>query len=257
MILLHSGNEAKQRIENVVQSASGDVYRTSPGQSLLDVIDDISSWIAQSKSPQLVVVDPATAAHDDELQAYRSLRRMAKFNGVDVHLVGDTSVEEIADLIVTKDDDLIPAAPGSSAGAQIASLFRSEQMSKFERVEMDVPTWQEIKATSGCTEQEAKDKVNWLNNQAVWANNLYQVNVEFMPGERAHLIIRRLDKQAIHSWQHFHEIKNQLLGPECEAVEIYPKESQLVDEKNHYHLWGFRSPESSFGIGFRVGRKVE
>lgn len=255
MITLYTGDDAGRLAEKAIGGFSGDIYRTDKDRRIPDILDEISTWISRSGADKCIVVDPATARDDTDLEAYRALRRIAKFNGVDVHLVGDASVEETADRTVASDDDLDLHAPGSTVGAEITDLMRSERMSDFERVEMDIPTWQEIMATSNCTEREAQDKVAWLKNQAVWANNLYQVNIEFMQGGRAHIMIRRLDRQAIHNWQHFQEIKNRFLGPECEAVEVYPRVSHLVDEKHHYHLWGFRSPEDTFGIGFRVGPK--
>ena len=39
-------------------------------------------------------------------------------------------------------------------------------------------------------------------------------------------------------------------------LDLYPPESNLVDEKDHYHLWGFRRAGESFGVGFRGGRQV-
>ena len=38
-------------------------------------------------------------------------------------------------------------------------------------------------------------------------------------------------------WQDLQKIKNELVGDEFEAVEIYPKESRLKDGENSYHLW--------------------
>jgi hypothetical protein len=67
-----------------------------------------------------------------------------------------------------------------------------------------------------------------------------------------HLSICRTDKQAVHDWRAFQRIKNELAGPEWEAVEIYPAESRLVDMANQYHLWCF-----PFAIGFGFsGRAV-
>jgi hypothetical protein len=40
-----------------------------------------------------------------------------------------------------------------------------------------------------------------------------------------------------HDWRHFQRIKNELCGPEREAVEIYPAESRLVDTANEFWLW--------------------
>ena len=47
------------------------------------------------------------------------------------------------------------------------------------------------------------------------------------------------DKTAIHDWRHFQEIKNELVSPDCEAIEIYPNEDRLVDTANQYHLFVF------------------
>lgn len=255
MIVLHTGEAVQERIERLLAETPGDTYRNDAAKRLPEYIDDVEKWLSSADLPEVIVIDPADAAGNAERETYESLRRMAKFKGVDVHLVGGGSVEFIVDRIVARDEDMVITAPGSSVGAEITRLAATEVMTSFERVELDIPSVEEVMKTSGCDQQTAKEKISWMKSQAVWANNLYQVNVEFMPGGRAHLIIRRLDKQAIHSWQHFQQIKNELLGPECEAVEVYPKESHLVDEKHHYHLWGFRSPEGGFGIGF-TERKV-
>lgn len=256
MILLHSDNDARARVKRIVESAAGDVFCSAPGDNPSQIFDKVSAWLNTSSEPEIIVIDPANANNDEEREVFESLRRIVKFKGVDMHFVGDTSLADIADKTVERDEDLELVAPGSTVGAQIARLQQSEVMTEFEKVEMDVPTWQDIVASSQCTEQEARAEVQWRKNQSVWANGLYQVNVEYLTEGRAHIIVRRLDKQPVHNWQHMQQIKTAVLGPECEAVELYPKESQLVDEKHHYHMWAFRSPERSFGIGFRVGRKL-
>jgi hypothetical protein len=52
-----------------------------------------------------------------------------------------------------------------------------------------------------------------------------------------HLTIERLDLALCHDWQVFQTIKNEIVGPEYEAVEMYPAHSRLMDEANKYHLW--------------------
>lgn len=47
------------------------------------------------------------------------------------------------------------------------------------------------------------------------------------------------DGTARHDWREFQAIKNQLAGPECEAFELYPAESRLLDPSNYYALWCF------------------
>jgi hypothetical protein len=41
-----------------------------------------------------------------------------------------------------------------------------------------------------------------------------------------------------------------LVGPENQAVEIYPQERYLVDTANQYHLWVFEDPKTVMPFGF-------
>lgn len=105
----------------------------------------------------------------------------------------------------------------------------------------------------GGTREEATARLDEYNARCeVWLNDLYQVQVRPADNEGLlHLNIRRRDgAHDIRDWRHFQRIKNQLLGPECEAVELYPAESRLHDTSNKYHLWGYRNPEWRFPIGF-------
>jgi len=45
------------------------------------------------------------------------------------------------------------------------------------------------------------------------------------------------DGEPRHDWRDFQRIKNQLCGPEWEALELYPAESRLIDPSNYYLLW--------------------
>jgi hypothetical protein len=91
-----------------------------------------------------------------------------------------------------------------------------------------------------------------LVHNEYWINDVYQVQVRRNPGTHmVHLNIRRRDGEAcIRDWRHFQQIKNELLGPECEAIELYPAESRLVDTSNKYHLYGIDDPTFRFPIGF-------
>jgi len=62
------------------------------------------------------------------------------------------------------------------------------------------------------------------------------------------LAIKRTDKQPIHSWPLFQEIKDQIAGEDVVAIEIYPEKSKVTDTANMYHLWVFEK-----GYGPRVG----
>jgi hypothetical protein len=68
-------------------------------------------------------------------------------------------------------------------------------------------------------------------------------------GEGLHLSIKRHDQAPVHDWRDIQRIKNELLDKECEAVELYPADSRLVDGANQYHLWAF--PNFTFPFGFK------
>lgn len=76
-----------------------------------------------------------------------------------------------------------------------------------------------------------------------------------------HLIIRRHDTKAIHSWYDLQRIKNELCGGDRTAIEVYPPESQLIDDANLYHLWvlpsGADLPFGLHGILAEKGVKNE
>lgn len=81
----------------------------------------------------------------------------------------------------------------------------------------------------------------------VWMNRIYLVYI----GTKGllHALVRRIDERPIREWSHMQRIKNELLGTEVEAVELYPAESRKVDDHNWYHLWAIPEGERfPFGL---------
>jgi hypothetical protein len=74
-----------------------------------------------------------------------------------------------------------------------------------------------------------------------YINDLYQIQVQptGRDDKMLHINIRRRDGGMFKDWRHFQQIKNEIAGPEREAVEIYPAESRKVDTTNKWHLWVF------------------
>ena len=90
-----------------------------------------------------------------------------------------------------------------------------------------------------------------LKKTETWINDLYQVQKRYEANDVIHLNIRRRDgAPIIRDWRHFQLIKNQLIGEECEAVELYPAESRKVDTSNKYHLYGIPDPSFRFPFGW-------
>ena len=82
--------------------------------------------------------------------------------------------------------------------------------------------------------------------QAVWCNKHFLV-IEGLTqesktlGTLRHLCVRPHD--GLHpGWGALQTIKNDLIGRESWAMEVFPPEFQLVDDANMYHLWIITDP---------------
>lgn len=89
----------------------------------------------------------------------------------------------------------------------------------------------------------------------IWLNNEYEVWLTKVPAKpqwpaMIWLSIKRKTKGAIHDWRHLQRIKTELIGPEHEAIELYPAESRHVDTSNQYHLWVLADPNMRFPFGY-------
>ena len=85
----------------------------------------------------------------------------------------------------------------------------------------------------------------------LFTNETYQVIREDVGGWW-HLSIKCIGKNRTSRWQDFQQIKNELVGAEYEAVELYPAESRLVDLADQYHLWASKDAMFRFPVGFPV-----
>lgn len=113
-------------------------------------------------------------------------------------------------------------------------------------------------AKFGLTREEAIHVTGRLAAQEQWLNDTYQVSLTPIGcpfgaelGPMWHVSIKRRDKAPIHDWRDLQEIKNELVGKECEGMELYPAESRLVDTANQYHLFVFHRNSVRFPLGFQ------
>lgn len=96
-----------------------------------------------------------------------------------------------------------------------------------------------------------------IEGHTIWCNSRYQVMRRASnDGAVIYLSIKRLDQQPIRNWRDLQRIKNELVGPENEAVEMFPAESRLLDTANQYHLWVCSDPTFCLPFGFNDGRHV-
>ncbi len=131
---------------------------------------------------------------------------------------------------------------------------------EFKRVDLTPHTKAQIewmaKARDIPYEEAAKQLQAETQEFSAYRNNIYLVMVRkvdnpFSPtGSIIHLSIRRNDRRVVRDWRHLQRIKTELIGPECEAVELFPAESRLMDDCDQYHLWALDDPEFRFPVGY-------
>jgi hypothetical protein len=89
----------------------------------------------------------------------------------------------------------------------------------------------------------------------LYRNSRYQVyarRVEAHAGwpVMTHLSYKRLDHGIFIPYRDKMRIKDELVGRDCEGVELLPARSREVDLANEYHAWIFRDPTMRFPFGF-------
>lgn len=139
-------------------------------------------------------------------------------------------------------------------------LYRSEGF-----VPMSRSAFRKEIVAAGGTKKQADEHYRKVKHEETWRNELYIVQVnrdaphafgDSIPGGMFELSIRRADRGAARDWRHFQQIKNQIIGPENEAVELFPAESRLRDAANQFWLYGFNDPRVTFPFGM-LGRHVD
>ncbi len=115
---------------------------------------------------------------------------------------------------------------------------------EWERVHLPPPvTMRELKKLAKGDKQSAKRSMEYFNRCEHWINETHHVAIDRNSGTIGdgtvviHLSIKRHDREPISDWRVMQDIKTSLLGPDHEAMELYPAESRVVDLANQYHLW--------------------
>jgi hypothetical protein len=67
-------------------------------------------------------------------------------------------------------------------------------------------------------------------------NNIYSAQV-IDTDEGLLLGIRRHDQSTEVPWRHKQRIKNEVLGEVFQAIEVFPRQTELIDDANMYWLW--------------------
>lgn len=89
----------------------------------------------------------------------------------------------------------------------------------------------------------------------VWENDRYGCLATFLPKSHGTLFghevvrlgIQNQDQSARRDWRDFMAIKRDVLGPDWEAIELYPHDGRIIDPSNYFILYAIRA-EFPFGI---------
>ena len=101
-----------------------------------------------------------------------------------------------------------------------------------------------------------------------WGNDRYTVSVNYLGKDRfgaASIGVHNHRRTTHVPWRHLQQIKNEVFGPEREAVQLHPAESRLVDTANEYWLWVYPAGDAPMWkatgrrsvVGFTHGRTVD
>lgn len=153
-------------------------------------------------------------------------------------------------------DEPPPWTPFGRAYVDTAEFYTPEAEARYRM----------IAEKTGTTFEHIRDTYLTAINDEMWRNSRYQVAIrrtliedgEGGSLEMVHLSVKRISKLPLGQshWADMQRIKNELLGPNCEAVELYPAEERLIDSANQYHLWGVNSGTYRWPIGWNEGRLV-
>lgn len=134
-------------------------------------------------------------------------------------------------------------------------MARAWQLEQYDGAQPPWTPFQEADGVyTGGMPQSVIDELT--SAQKVYVNSRFVVCVQTGVGSNRcrtwWLSIRETDRTTRHDWRDLQQIKNELCGPECEAIEIYPAESHLCDCANQFHLWVWEHAifTQPGGIGF-------
>jgi len=117
---------------------------------------------------------------------------------------------------------------------------------------------EEESASRMASKEEVADLYDayWKPGFKVYVNDAYRVEVyDDYESPTVWLVIQNLDGSANRDWRDFQEIKNTLVGPKNEGIELYPSEDRKRDMANVFHLFVLRDESAELPFG-APGRRV-
>lgn len=120
---------------------------------------------------------------------------------------------------------------------------------------------------AGMSRADAKLYYARLKRLEWWGNETYSATVDREAPHGfdsswsvVHISLHRRDRAPVRDWRELQQIKTDILGPEVEAVELYPAETRVVDLANEFHLWAVVGTDGRpvrFPFGFAAGAQAD
>ena len=131
--------------------------------------------------------------------------------------------------------------------------------------------WKHLVEEFGVAKQYAKNLLRYMDSMTYWQNSTYFVSTKkrnghgsydfaketyngVWTGESMWISFHRHDREPVIDWRDMQNSKNDVAGPEWEAIQIFPSESRLMDTANEYHMFAFNG---ELPIGFFIGRAIQ
>lgn len=118
----------------------------------------------------------------------------------------------------------------------------------------------------------AREKIPDLSDEAIdaliseetWGNDRYTVNVHLLDGDRdgfVELAVHNHRRTPHVPWRHLQQIKDEVMGADREAVQLFPADDRLVDTANEYWLYVYPAGKAPMRkrrvkLGMDHGRNV-
>jgi hypothetical protein len=107
-------------------------------------------------------------------------------------------------------------------------------------------------------------QVDALMPDETWGNDRYTVNVHFLDGDRDGFVevgVHNHNRTPHVPWRHLQQIKNEVMGADREAVQLFPADDRLVDTANEFWLYVYpvgKAPmrKREVRLGMDHGRNV-
>jgi len=179
-----------------------------------------------------------------------------RLNPKATHETPEADADAVLAAIAPRLEEAIWWPPGTYISAQHSEPL--PRWTQFEPVQLTKPPYEARLAK--CRAAGLPEPLNdsYIDECTAFVNSRYCVLIHDAPARTGcpalwHVQIQRRDGQPAgpERYRDFMRVRDELIGEEHEAVEMYPARSRETDVANIYHLWVVQSDADEFAVGFK------